>query len=178
LRRASVSFIHVDDIDLEARTLHVPKPKGGEDRAYTIPLSDAALVLIERRLAENAGVAKQAKTKPSPFLFPSASSKSGHIVDVRPKNNGVSFTIHGLRHTYLSAAAAANVNLYHAKLLANHKLPKNDVTAGYISADVDALRPSQQAITDYFKEHGLEFALPTSVEAMSVRKVVPIRRSR
>ena len=67
----------------------------------------------------------------------------------------VNYTIHGLRNTYISAASAAGVSPYHSKLLSNHSLPKNDVHAGYVSKDVDALRPSQQRITDYLRKHGL-----------------------
>ena len=56
--------------------------------------------------------------------------------------------IHSLRNTYISAAAAAGLNPYHVKLLVNHALPKADVTGGYIVRDVEALRPSQQRVTD------------------------------
>jgi integrase len=174
LRRETASAIREEHINMAGQTLYVPKPKGGADRAFTLPLSDVAIAVVERRLTENSAWG------PSPWLFP-ANSNTGHIVEPRClASDGftVPFTIHGLRHTYLSAAAAAGVSPYHAKLLANHSLARSDVTGGYVSADVDALRPSQQAITDYFKEHGLALAQPTFVEAVSVRKVVPIRRSR
>jgi len=144
LRKATVCAIRRQDIDLQRGTLHIQKPKGGADRAYTIPLSDAALVIAERRLAATNGE----------WLFPGI-GKSGHIEDPRTEKVQVEFTIHGLRNTYVSAASAAGVSPYHSKLLSNHALPKNDVHAGYISKDVDALRASQQRITDYLREHGL-----------------------
>jgi integrase len=151
LRRETVSAVRVDHIDVKAQSLHIPKPKGGPERAFTLPLSDVALAVLYRRLAENVAWGQ------TPWLFP-AYSRSGHIVEPRPEPGDgftVPFTIHGLRHTYLSASAAAGVSPYYAKLLANHALPKSDVTAGYISAGVEALRPSQQCITEYFKQHGL-----------------------
>jgi len=144
LRKATVCAIRRQDIDLQRCTLHIPRPKGGADRAYTIPLSDAALAVAERRLAATSGE----------WLFPGV-GKSGHIEDPRTGKVHVEFTVHGLRNTYISAASAAGVSHYHSKLLSNHALPKNDVHAGYVSKDVDALRPSQQRITDYLRKHGL-----------------------
>lgn len=136
-------------IDLAARTLHVPLPKGG--KPFTIPLSDFLVEVIERRLAGNVADAKRREQPLSPWLFP-AHSASGHISE--PKANGgdgftVDFSVHGLRNTYISACAAAGISSYHTKLLANHAVPKGDVTGGYVSADVDALRPSQEAVSKW-----------------------------
>src|SRR5437867_11943644 len=39
--------------DFAARTIHRPKPRGGEHRAFTVPLSGAALEVLRRRQAEN-----------------------------------------------------------------------------------------------------------------------------
>jgi hypothetical protein len=44
---------------------------------------------------------------------------------------------------------AAGVHLYRVKLLVNHSVPKADVTADYLSRDVDSLREPQQRITDW-----------------------------
>jgi integrase len=144
LRKATVCAIRREHINLQKGTLFIPKPKGGADRAYTILLSDAAMVIVERRLAATN----------SEWLFP-GSGKSGHIHDPRSDKLKVEFTIHGLRNTYISAASTAGVSPYHSKLLSNHALPKNEVHAGYVSKDVDALRSSQQRITDFLREHGL-----------------------
>jgi hypothetical protein len=70
--------------------------------------------------------------KSSGYLFPSYSA-SGHIFE--PKTNGgdafmVAFSVHGLRNTYISACAAAGISDYHTKLLANHAVPRSDVTGG------------------------------------------------
>jgi integrase len=144
LRKATVCAIRRDHINLLKGTLFIPKPKGGADRAYTIPLSDSTMVIVERRLSATN----------SEWLFP-GSGKSGHIHDPRSDKLKVEFTIHGLRNTYISAASTAGVSPYHSKLLSNHALPKNEVHAGYVSKDVDALRSSQQRITDFLREHGL-----------------------
>jgi integrase len=164
LRKATVCTIRREAVDLELGTLHIPRPKGGEDRAFTIPLSDAALAVCARRLAATN----------SEWLFPSAASNSGHIEDprVEPSDFDVPFTPHGLRATYISAGHAAGVSDRHAQLLVNHAVHDSDVHGGYILADIDALRPSQQRITDYFKEHGLALSLagPEKSRVTSRRK--------
>jgi integrase len=68
LRRRTVTPIRREHIDLKAESLFIPKPKGGPKRAFTIPLSDAALKLVRRIL----------RSHNSEWLFP-ADSKSGHI---------------------------------------------------------------------------------------------------
>jgi hypothetical protein len=67
----------------------------------------------------------------------------------------VAFTIHGLRASYVSAAHAAGVSDRHAKLLANRAVPKGELHGGYVLAEADALRPSQQRVTVFFREHRL-----------------------
>lgn len=95
----------------------------------------------------------------SKWLFPSETSESGHIEDPRPDpvadGMTVPFTIHGLRATYISAAHAAGVSDRHAQLLANHAVHSSDVHGGYILPDPDALRPSQERVTAFLRQHGL-----------------------
>jgi integrase len=143
LRRRTLEAIRREHIDLEARTLHIPKPKGG--KAFTLPLSGYLVELISARLAAN--------EPDCPWLFP-AESKSGHLTEPKPNGGwkGIAFTVHGLRNSYISAATAAGVHPYHLKLLVNHAVPKADVTAGYLSRDVDSLREPQQRVTDWLLE--------------------------
>jgi integrase len=82
LRRATVCAIRREHINLRKGTLFIPKPKGGADRAYTIPLSDAAMVIVERRLAATN----------NEWLFP-GSGKGGYIRDPRGDKVQVEFTI-------------------------------------------------------------------------------------
>jgi integrase len=132
--------IRREHIDLEARTLFIPKPKGG--KPFTLPLSGYLLELISARLAENG--------PDCPWLFP-AESKSGHLTEPKPNGGwkGIAFTVHGLRNSYISPATAAGIHPYHLKLLVNHSVPKADVTAGYLSRDVESLREPQQRVTDW-----------------------------
>ncbi|VAW73755.1 hypothetical protein MNBD_GAMMA14-2383 [hydrothermal vent metagenome] len=145
LRRASASSIMVEDIDLGAKTLHIPAPKGGEEKAFDLPLSDYLCKLIEGLLEDN----------DSEWLFPSKTSKSGHIVEPKEPDfvnkledeTGHHVTIHSLRNTFTTVAESLDISAYAIKLLVNHALPKSDVTGGYINPDVERLRDPMQRIT-------------------------------
>jgi integrase len=146
LRRADLVSIRREHVDLEAGTLHVPKPKGGTRRAYTIPLSEEALVLVDGQLMSHN----------SEWLWPSSESKSGHLEDpdALPADGfSVDWTMHDLRRSYASIAAAVLQNNFHIRALMNHKL--KGVTGGYIAFEADDLRPSQQRITDRLRKLGL-----------------------
>ncbi|GAB6051226.1 tyrosine-type recombinase/integrase [Magnetospira thiophila] len=151
LRRQSAAEIRWAHIDLDAGNLLVPNPKGGAARAFVLPLSDFLVKILLRRKSENDLIAED-----SPWVFPAAGTKAGHIAEPKlsPKEKAamaVPFSIHGLRHTWMSAANAAGLSPYDMKMLANHSLPKGDVTAGYISPHTEALRASQQRVTDYLR---------------------------
>lgn len=144
MRREAVASICWEDADLDAGTLHVPSPKGGAARAFTLPLSDFLVELLRRRRNDN-----EPFFPGSPWAFP-AHSRSGRISEPKEKTLP---SPHAFRHTYVTAATAAGVNPYHLKLLTNHALPSTDVTAGYVGADLDALRREQQRVTDYLRQH-------------------------
>ena len=73
------------------------------------------------------------------------------LTPVQKANVVVPFSVHGLRHTWVTAANAAGLSPYDIKMLTNHMLPKGDVTAGYIGQHMEALRASQQRVTDYLR---------------------------
>ena len=80
----------------------------------------------------------------SKFVFP-GSGKSGHRVEPkRPINavikaSKVNFCLHDLRRFFITVAEGLDVSGYALKALVNHSLG-SDVTAGYITPDVDRLR--------------------------------------
>lgn len=82
------------------------------------------------------------------------SDGEGHITEQRKqmakviKESGITFTIHDLRRTFMTIAESLDISAYAVKRLANHKM-NNDITAGYIIADVERLRDPMQKITDY-----------------------------
>ena len=138
-------------MDLAKGTLLIPNPKGGAKRAFVLPLSDFLIEILKRRRVENEKLGPG-----SPWVFPADKSKAGYIAEPKLKpshkaNMVVPFSVHGLRHTWITAANAAGLSPYDTKMLANHGLPKGDVTAGYIGPHLEALRASQQRVTDYLR---------------------------
>lgn len=149
LRRQSAAEIRWEHVDLAKATLLIPNPKGGAKRAFVLPLSDLLIEVLQRRRVEN-----EMLVPGSPWVFPADKSKAGHIAEPKLKpthkaNMVVPFSVHGLRHTWITAANAAGLSPYDIKMLTNHMLPKGDVTAGYIGPHIEALRASQQRVTDY-----------------------------
>ena len=138
LRREDAATIRWED--LENGTLHRPSPKGGTERAFTLPLSGYALEILRARRKDNE------KFFPgSSWVFP-AKSRSGHIAEPKEKDLP---SPHRLRDTYTTAANAVGLSIYDIEVLTNHRPAKSSVTAGYVRQDVEHLRRCQQAITDY-----------------------------
>ncbi len=141
LRREEAARLTWANIDLAAKTLTVRDTKNREP--HTLPLSDFLIDLFERRKKNNTDI----------YVFP-GDGKAGYIVEPRKqmahviKDSGVPFMLHDLRRTFLTIADSLDIPAYAVKRLANHKMT-NDVTAGYIVADVERLRKPMQKITDY-----------------------------
>lgn len=143
IRQYQIAGAHADDLDpdLRAKTLKVTDTKNHLD--HTLPLSDFLYKLLQQR--KNSAV--------NEYVFQRASG-IGRITEQRKQmakvieESGVSFTIHDLRRTFMTVAERLDISAYAVKRLVNHKM-NNDVTAGYIIADVERLRVPMQRITDY-----------------------------
>lgn len=142
LRRTEAATLTWDQIDFKDKTLTITETKN--NRIHRLPFSDAIEELLQRRFDE----------KSSPFVFPSDAER-GHLSEPRTavarvtKLSGVTFTLHDLRRTFITAAERLDIPAYALKRLINHKDP-NDVTEGYIIFDVERLRLPMQKITDFF----------------------------
>ena len=64
LRRMDAATIRWDHIDFDARTLLRPNPKGGADRAFTIPLSRACIELLARADAPTTVMMPDGRSRP------------------------------------------------------------------------------------------------------------------
>ncbi len=141
LRREESARMTWNNVDLQAKTLKVIDTKNHLD--HTLPLSGFLYDLLRQR--KNNAI--------NEYVFQRANG-TGYISEQRKqtakviKESGVSFTIHDLRRTFLTIAESLDIPAYAVKRLANHKM-SNDVTAGYIVADVGRLRQPMQKITDY-----------------------------
>lgn len=138
-RRAECESIAWSAIDLKYGFISSIDPKNGE--LHTLPMGDVLWAMMKKRRQQITGT----------WVFPSAKSQSGHIVNiskVREKINTqchIKFTFHDLRRTFASIAENLDYGKYTIKRLLNHKDDDKDVTAGYIQVSDKKLR---QAMND------------------------------
>lgn len=116
LRSHDARSMRWDAIDADG-VLTVPCPKGGEDRAFKLPLTRFLLQHLE------------ALPRTSAFVFP-ASSKAGYVAELR-RGKDFSQAPHALRHTWRSFAIEAGVDLQLVMVLLNHRPP--GVTWNYVT---------------------------------------------
>lgn len=141
LRREEAASMTWNNVDLQAKTLKVTDTKNHLD--HTLPLADFIYDLLQQRKDHAV----------NDYVFQRTDGQ-GHIAEQRKqmakvsKESGVTFTIHDLRRTFMTIAESLDISAYAVKRLANHKM-NNDITAGYIIADVERLRDPMQKITDY-----------------------------
>ena len=143
-RPTALKNVRIEHIDLRQRILKIPRPKGGEERAFDIPLSRAMIRCIIRAIRLGRILhPEQAKT----WLFP-AESETGHLVEHKEERGLLSKWGNDLRQSYRTLAQAAGVSELDVHLLMNHSLP--GVNAGYITRDKllrDHLRKQQERIS-------------------------------
>lgn len=148
-------------MDWKAGTLHRPKPKGGEDRAFTIPLSKHVLKLLRARRRGNRVLFGDDKG----WVFPTRDMQGRvtHVKEMKeqrylsrkkgePRRKAKYLpSPHRLRNTFATACDQARIGSIETKTLMNHTLPGNpdDVTEGYIRPDLEHLRQCVEAVTAF-----------------------------
>jgi integrase len=164
-RPTALMKVRIEHIDLRRRLLKIPKPKGGPERAFDIPLSRPMIRCIIRTVRLGRMLyPEQAKT----WLFP-ADSEMGHVVEHKEKRRVLSKWGNDLRQSYRTLAQAAGVSELDVHLLMNHTLP--GVNAGYITRDKllrDHLRKQQERISAIVVDSSSALpsdAAPTKVSA-------------
>jgi integrase len=143
-RPAALQQIQPDHIDFRRRTLHIPRPKGGQRKAFDIPLSRQMILCLIRAIRFGR---KMYPLRASEWVFP-ADSKRGHLAETKEDREILSKWGNDLRQTFRTVATAAGVSEIDAKLLMNHAIA--GVNAGYITRHKlleDHLRNQQQAIS-------------------------------
>ena len=144
-RPTALKKIRLEHVDLQQRLIHIPRPKGGEEKAFDIPLSRPMVRCVTRAIRWGRVMyPEQAKS----WLFP-ADSEVGHLVEHKEERDVLSKWGNDLRQSYRTLAQAAGVSELDIHLLMNHSLP--GVNAGYITRDRllrDHLRQQQQRISD------------------------------
>ncbi len=120
--------------------LLVPSPKGGADRAFRLPLPRHLLQRLEE-------VRQFTAPMNSDFVFPSATSSTGHITEIRRSPN-FDYHPHQFRHSLRSYGLLAGVDEQVLRLLLNHK--DASVTGGYLTKAVvvEPMRKRIEAIAE------------------------------
>jgi integrase len=149
-RREESTTMRWEHVDLDAGTVHFPKTK---TEAFTLPLSGYLTDLLKARRACEA--TRAVFGKDCPWVFP-AHGKTGHISEPKltrqeTKLFATPWSPHTLRHTWITISEnKIAMPASHSRLLVNHAVPRSrDAHSGYIHPDVEDLRRSQQAMTDY-----------------------------
>ncbi|GAB4228614.1 MAG: tyrosine-type recombinase/integrase [Methyloligellaceae bacterium] len=133
MRRGELMALRWENVDLAARTLHLPRTKNGDP--LHLPLSSFLVDLLAERKRQAGG---------SPYVFPGP-GRDGHLKETKKfllrvsAGSGVSFTLHDLRRTFITIAESLDVPYYALKRLLNHRAT-GDVTGGYIVIDAERLR--------------------------------------
>jgi integrase len=112
LRSHDARSMRWDHMDADG-VLTVPSPKGGEAKAFKLPLPRFLVQELEEVRALTAPLE-------SPFVFASPTSASGHIEQLA-RTKGFPHAPHGMRHTYRTMALEAGVDLQMAMVLLNHR---------------------------------------------------------
>jgi integrase len=106
LRKTDLLTASWANVDEKARTLHLPTPKGGERRAFYLPLSVPMLACIKR-----------ARRTGNVFLFPNREAGFSEMLAPEGVKTG-----HDLRRSFANAAKATGIWPDDVALLMNHKL--------------------------------------------------------
>lgn len=160
-----------ESIQLAARTILRPSPKGGAKRSFSIPLSSELVTVLARRRQENAALF----SNDNGWVFPTRALKDGsekkqrcylcqdlglpehvkgtytHIAEPKEESD-VLVAPHRLRDTYTSALAEIKdppLSPYVIDVLTNHRPPRGSVTAGYIDLSTEHLAGCQERVTEF-----------------------------
>src|SRR5260370_39256414 len=114
LKRARVKHVN-----FKSRILHIAKPKGGEVKAFDIPLSRAMIRCVVRVMRLGRVIYP---TQAQEWLFP-AESDSGHLVEHKEDRATLSKWGNDLRQTYRTVAQTTGIADLDIHLLMNHSGP-------------------------------------------------------
>lgn len=167
-RKDNVISMKWEDVNLQRKEWALPGEFQKNGAPYVVPLVSELVVLLEQRKAVHDEFLQQnpPKTKHDKlcanFVFPSAKSKTGHIVnmnriwaDLKKKANIIDLRLHDLRRTMGSWQAKTGASLVVIGKSLNHKDPT--ATAIYARLDMDPVRDSMTtAASAMFEAAGLK----------------------
>jgi integrase len=148
-RPTALKTARVPDLNFRERVLKINRPKGGEKKAFDIPLSRQMILCLIRAMRISRMLHPEAAET---WIF-AADSEEGHIVEQKEDREAVlSKWGNDLRHTYRTLGQAAGLSGVDMHLLMNHSLKGENVNEGYITRSKllnDHLRSAQQRLSDH-----------------------------
>ncbi len=154
LRRNDCITLCWDDVDLEDGTIHRGNPKGGEAKAFTVPVSAFVLDLLQRRREQNSVLFGN----DGGWVFPTDRVRGQSVTHIREmkehryidgKKRKWLPSPHELRRTFGSACIAAGVTEHAKHILMNHRSRRGNVGDRYVVTDQDDLRAAAEAVTAF-----------------------------
>lgn len=138
LRKSELLNLKLTDVDIENRSIFVYQGKGNKDRI--IPMSYTLAQSLNRYLVER----KKAR-KTCPEFFTSSNRNNGfteyglkHFTDTLKKTIPISFTIHGLRHTFATLMIEGGCDVVSLSKMMGHSDVRT--TMIYVATSVEHLR--------------------------------------
>lgn len=172
--------MRIGDTMVPSHALYVAKPKGGESRAFVLPLPASIVEILDERKRGNvdlfapyggdAGYAFPCVSRSAPFRVIPLSEPKEYRVNAAGKRTAYLPGLHTLRRTYLSVATEAGVSELDRSVLANHSYGRQSVNQTYIRQAFGHLAGEQAKI---------EAALWARIGAKSPKRprVAPVRRA-
>jgi hypothetical protein len=154
-RPGALKCVKPENVHLDRRVLHIRKPKGGEKKAFDIPLSREMVRCLVRAMRFSRLMHPQFAGE---WVF-AADSETGHLVEQKEDRAVLSKWGNDLRQSYRTLAQIAGVSEFDARLLMNHSI--QGVNAGYITRSKileDHLRGQQEAISRVLMSGGRKLA--------------------
>lgn len=153
LRRNEAARLTWDRVDLKEATLRIVDTKNREP--HLLPLGPFLVEMLEARKDNTSGA----------FVF-GGEGPAGHLVEPKRQiakvvaESAVSFTLHDLRRTFITAAESIDIPPYTLKRLVNHRV-RSDVTQGYIVSDLERLREPMRRIESFLlRASGIKESAP------------------
>ena len=150
-RPGALMQARVEDLDLQRRVLHIPRPKGGAKRAFDIPLSRPMIRCLIRAMRAGRILHREAAEI---WIF-AADSAPGHMIEHKDPRTRLFKWGNDLRQSYRTLGQAAGLSEIDMHLLMNHSVP--GVNAGYITRAKllgDHLRAAQEGLSEFIINHG------------------------